>query len=1065
MVFTGGQNVERGDANNQEQGIFSDNFGGLNTTASDLNCPYEDSPQLYNVDVDISGKIRKRKGTVLIKEDSDDGTLGYTVLPFTSGLRYTFLLEKQGTDLRVYETNNDTFTLLMTKSNVWSDLASNVRANYVRTSEVEPRIILTTGVNQPVQLRFVEQQEIATSTETNFTLANAERFSNATTSNIVVFKNRTRVTPSGVSYSGGVLTLTGVGAVADDVIDVLLITWQHIVEAAYFKGERFAQAVTRFNATDTDQSVEIPSELRDDPEINYSSSEPYRYGYFAYDSDQFDPVGSGSNQYDYDTDLTPASETEFAVGNGSLYDSSTGGTVTPAPLFITFGAVTSGGSDPIEVLISRRRSMYKYLNGGIPLTGGDIKVFVDGAQSSQSTGTGSASGDFLNYYVVDEDGNIETSTSTEFKYVAFEASTRIGVPENSDVEIVHTSTNFIGSGANADVELYKDGACEPQYGLGIFADYYSGAFPSNVSLYQNRLVYSDFLNNNLLVLFSEVGDKTIPLRPYRLFQVESANSNDNDPFDLRVNSKADDFVTGLLVWQSSLIVFTRQGVYRISGSNGGFNATTNNVNLISTLGLVNSYSVTVAEKSVLFLSDLGVFDLALGIDSEDYVASEKSLKIRQLFTEIAELQDPNRENLAWMSYDANTQKIYLGLPLSNFDYTASRLYVFNVFRESWSEYFTPSGFYSYYGTQYQDFSLGVRYLMSLATRHDSNNVPTNRVFVRTEGTYYVDFFDTATGDNSTTEFNTAFDYSFVSHTTVNKIQTYPVSQIDTNDVRGFRLFPLQSIQDVKVQLETQASSGVYTTLIEGTDYVKKPDNSVYLLSDPGASRTLRIYSRCPATDGEPTRALYGISSPLETHPPVWVTVDHILQVPKTNYDMDREDGSTYNIEFVTAPAENTVIRFGQVYPCYFESPSLTLKTFKNLKRGKHIFVYFDNEEGQATFTNDDVNAESEQDAVQIVGESKQRLNVSIALRYDSDFDADVEYDIYRFSSLVFDDTLFDIFPSANQYRRYALFKEYLLGVGYSYKLILWSYDETTFNLSGYQVASAFKGNRYINFTG
>lgn len=1069
MVFSGGQNVERGGTNRKEDGIFSDNFGGLNLTASDLNCPYEDSPKLYNTDVDISGKITKRKGTVLIKEDSDSGTLGYTLFPFVSGLRYTFLVEKQGTDLRVYETNDDTFTLLMTKSNVWDSSGADVRANYVRTSEVEPRIIMTTGVNQPVQLRFVEQQEVAASGETDFTLANAERFENATTSNIVVYKNRTRITPTAVSYAAGVLTLDDLDTNSGDVVDVILVTWQHIVEAAYFTGDRFAQRVTRFNATDTDQNVEIPERLRDDPIQNYSSTDPYLYGLMVYNSDQWDIDGSGSTQYDYQNDFTPASATEFCYGNGTLYDNTVGGTVTPAPLFITFGAIT--GSDPIEVFIARRRDLYKYFNGGVALTGDDLKVYVDGVLSDQHDSTASASATFADYYLIDEDDNVETASNTECRYITFEASDEMGVPEDADVEIIHVSTDFIGSNATTDVELYKDGACEPQYGLGIFADYYSGAFPSNVSLFENRLVYSDFPNNNLLIIFSEIGDKTIPVRPYRLFQVETLNSNDDDPFDVRLNSRADDFVTGLVVWQKSLIIFTRQGVWRISGNNGSFNASNYSLNLISTLGLVNSYSVTVAEKSVLFLSDVGVFDLSLGIDSDDYVASEKSLKIRKVFTDIIDVRTVAREGLAWMSYDSNTQKVYLGLPINEFDYTSSKLYVYNVFRESWTEYFTPSGFYTYYGTQYQDFTNGTQYILSVVTRHNGSNVPSNRLLIRTEGEYYVDFFDTATGDEATTDFNVAFDYHYVNHSTTENIHTYEVSAVDNDDVRGFDLIDIQDVQDVEVQLEDTSGGGTYTTLTMGTDYVKKPNNVIYLLDDPGDSRDLRIYARSPVTDSDKTRALYGISSALSTHHPVWVTVDHQLQVPGTDYDMDREDASNYNVEFGTAPATNTVIRYGQMYPVYYESPSLTLDSFAFLKRVKHLYAYFDNELGMDEYTSDDLNTEIEvsqvetpQPATELVGEKKQRLNANLAIRYESDFDADVVYDLYGFSSLLFDDTLFDIYPSANQFRRYSLFKEYLLGTGYSYKLILWSYDETTFTLSAYQVTSDYKAHRYINWT-
>jgi hypothetical protein len=502
---------------------------------------------------------------------------------------------------------------------------------------------------------------------------------------------------------------------------------------------------------------------------------------------------------------------------------------------------------------------------------------------------------------------------------------------------------------------------------------------------------------------------------------------------------------------------------RISGGQSGAIDLSNNfVNSISTIGLVNAYCTVLAEKSVLFLSDRGVFDLSLGIDSEDYVPGEKSLKIRKVF---GITRNPNQEPLAWMNYDQNTQKVYLGYPVANFDLTANRLFVYNIFRESWSEYYTPGGFWSYYGMPYRDSTTGLNFMLSVITRF-SSGAGSNKVFLKTEGQYYVDFYNTAEGDGSTTDFNTPFDHNYIEHTTSAKVQNYSTAVGANEDYLGFDLIPIRKVQDVYVQLETVAGSDNYTTLEIEKDYVKKPGNIIYLLDDPGDGRALKIKHRTPATDGEPTRALYGISSPMVRHDPVWVTVDHQLQVPGTHFNMDRESSSVYNIEFETAPVDESIIRYGKMYPAFYSSPLLTMQSFTALKRAKFVYVYFDNELGQEEYKLDDVNTDTdpEQDPVLLVGEKKQRLNAVITMQVESDFDAETEYDIYQFSSLVFDDSLFDIFPSANQSRRYTLFKENLLGVGYSYKLMVWSFDETTFSLSAYQISNSIHAERYINFT-
>ena len=1054
MVFTGGNDrVERrSDSNNREDGIFSDNFGGLNLTASDLNCPYEDSPQLINCDIDVSGKVVKRKGTKLLLEEAKTGKKGYTLLSFVTGLRYTFLLEKLGKDATIYEVNNDTITSVISKTNVWDDLAEDIRANYVRTTEVAPRVIMTTGVNQPVQFKFYEQQRIATGTATNFAFTNAEVFENISLTNAVFYKNRTMFTPTSVSYSGGTVTINDASVVADDVIDVVMVVWQHIVEAIYLEGKRISQQVTRFHVTKTDQNVEIPEELRWDFVVDYPSNQ--LYGYRVYQTDQW------NDTFTFDTTQTPATNSEYCHGIGARYDQTAGGTVTPSPLFVTFGDIIgTGTNDPTEIFIARRFDLNKYLNGGVDIAGDDLKVFLNDSEQTQRT-TNASAGSYGDWGLIDNAGAFVTSTATVARFIWFESGAQMGIEYDGKVEIVHTSTDFIGSAATTTVNDISDGGCEPAYGLGLFADYFSGSFPRNVAIFENRLVYSGFPANPLRVIFSEVGDKYKLLKPYRHFQIDQAHTGAEDAIDIPLQGRADDFITGLVTWQRSLFVFTRQAVYRISGGENGFTNTSKFVRLISTNGLVNAYSVTVTEKSILYLSDFGVYDLILGIDSEDFTANEKSIKIRQVFGSTRQV---NREPLAWMTYDSINQKVYLGLPVNELDYTSFKLYVYHVFREAWTEYQQLGGFNTYYGLVYSDRTSGGGFLLSIVGYRDGSDIPTNRCFVSTEADDYLDYIESFTGDNSTVNFNLSFDQRLITHTTVDTVYDYPISVEASDDDEGFFTIPIQSVQDITVELETASGSGTYDTLTINTDYVKRPNGYLYLRNNPGDSRTLRIRSRVPNTDSEVTRAFYGINSALSIHEPVAVFVDNIYQVSGTDYDMDTNSG-TYRVEFTTAPATSTVIKTGQIYQALYTSPALTLQTFTRLKRSKFIYIYFDNEIGRDIFTNADVNSSSSQDAEALVGHYKQRLNANISLKLESDFDGSVEYDLYSFSSLLFDNSLFDIFPSANQFRRYVLFKEALLGIGYSYQLLVWSFDETAFKLSAYQVSPMLHAERFINWT-
>jgi len=1018
----------------REDGIFTDNYGGLNTTASGLNCPYEDSPLMYNVDVNVSGKVSKRKGTKHILTTGSTVNTGVGLVPFVTGLRYPFVIEKRGTGLYVYELNNDVATLVVTKSNVWSSVAATVRPTYAKTTEVEPRLIITTGVNQPVQLRFVEQQGIASGSGSNYALTGAERFEHASTSNIVVYKNRTRVTPSAVSYLTGTLTLTGVSYTSGDVIDVILITWQHMVEALRLTGDRVCGQATRYHVVKTDQNVEIPSSLRFDPLSDYPTY-PYTYGYVAYKDDVWDINKSASGQYTYSTGLNPSTATTYAFGDGTRYVGGTG-TVTPAPTFVTFGDIGSG--DPTRVFIAKRIDLRQWFNGGTDQAASAYKVYIDDTLKTQHVSTAAGSSTFGDYYMVNNSNTVITSTSSTCRFITWEAGVQMGVAKTAVIKVINCSTSFIGSSATADVHLYKDGACEPLYGVGAFFDYYSGSFARNITIFQNRLVFSSIIANPLLLVISEVGDTVEPLRPYRDFQIESANTLATAPFDITIQGKSDDFVTGLIVWQGSLFVFSRQAVFRVAGASGSFSNISRDLRLISSLGLVNPYCLVSTESGILYLTDAGVYQLAVGVDSDDFSGAEVSIKIRSLF---GITKNPTYESQPFMSYDTVNQIIYLGLPTTSSTSHCSKLYVFNTYRAAWTEYRTDGGFSFNYIVQVQDLTNG---LLMLGYYYASS---TSRYLIKFNDTSYVDFRKSYTGDGSTTVFTAVFSEPTMTTATVDNVYGYTCTPY-------FDMLENTKVEDVYVSLNG-------TRLVFGTDYIKRAGNQVYLLQNPGAGKTLTVYPRSFATDFDATQAYYDITSPIPRHVPIHVTVDHTIKIQDQDYTFT----TPATVTFTTAPANNAVIDIGKMYKTYYKTSQLTLNNLPALKRVKHLYSYFDNELGLTQYGASDVNNSSGQAADEIVGRYKVRMNCSVAVEYDSEYGEDFQADVYGFYSLVFDDSLFDITPSQFQYRRFTLFKESLSGIGCTYAAVFFSYDEGSFTLAGWQITNRIGTEKHINFGG
>lgn len=1053
MVFSS-DNVERGNPQ-QEQGIFSKNFGGLNTTASNINCPYEDSPLLHNVDIDISGRLVKRKGTKTLWETDRTPTLGYTLIPFTTGLEYTFLIEKYGRDINVYSINDDVSVLEVSKSNVWDNNGASVKATWAISAETIPKIFMCTGVNKPVRLSFIELQRVATGTTSNFVMVDASLLKNASLVDIIVYKNRTRVTPSSISYNATnrQYTLNGVSTVANDVIDVVFVCWQFVAEAMIWNGNEFYDKTSRFNAVVTDQTVTVPEGIRNDPLFDDPTGD-FRYGTTLLKS------SSTTDTYTFVSNREPSTSDEYAFSNGARYVYAPGNKTDPTPFFITFGDVIRSGGTPTgditEVHFNRVRQL-KYLNGGLPLIGNDLFVYVNDKIQSYNVGV-SLSSTYMTYRLYGEDLTTYTTSTGGAAFLKFDGATTAGVPSTSEVKAVHIELSNIGSAAVAECHIdnpYKDGTAYPIYGLGRFADYYAGSYPRNVAIFQGRMYLSGFLNNSLRVAVSELYDKTTPLEYYQNFNLSELQVLADDPFDFNINSNASDYTTGMIGWQQSLFIFTRQAVYRLVGGENGISNTSSQLSLLSRSGLVNPYSVTVTEKDILYLSDYGVYSLFNSIETDEYQAGEESIKIRKVF---GITTNPTYQILPWMSYDSTTQKVYLGYPVEGLTYTSYKLYIYNTYRKSWTEYKTNIGFPLYYGTEYVDRINGRGFIGAGITK-TSSNVPTNFVFIKFEHPRFLDYLQTYVANGSTSNFDTPFSSITINDTLTAEVNVYPITVESLNNYNSYNPIPIQNVNDVFIEQETFNGSGVFETLEFGTHYVKQQDGNIYLLQNPGDGRDIRFTPRLPVTDSEAGQTKYGVTSP-QNYYPVVVFVNSLFVRQGEVYDFNTDE-----IVFDTNPSASSFVEVGMAYQVMYTSPMLSLQSFNSLKRARFIYVYFDNEQGQQLFTAADVNAAAGQTEGDLVGLPVNELNVSIGILYDNEFDAEQVVDIYGFESLVWDDSLFDVYNPSSSFRRYILFKESLQGIGYAYQLLLWSFDETTFAMTAYQIAGTPYANRYIRFNG
>lgn len=992
----------------QEQSIQSSNFGGLNTTASPLNVPYSDSPLLLNTVVDVSGTISKRKGT-RITYRTTGSTRGCSITGFSSSLLYSFQVAKRGRDILVFQTSNDISTLVMTKSNVWDSRAENVRPSIVSTSEVTPRLIFCTGVNKPVQLQFVEQQQVQTSNGTSIVFNNASRFINASTSNCLVYVNRVLVNNPVFSYNGTTqqLTVSSLGTtVSGDVVDIVSITWQWWAEAQLWYGDRFWYSATRFNSVQFDRVVKIPTTLTTQ---NGGASDPY---YILRLYKQSNRTGSPNlNQVSQ-----PQLADDWAFSDGAIYNYSVNDFPNPSPFWVVFGALVAGGQ-PSSVYFSRRRGLK--FNNQTSLQAQNLDVYVNGTLRTRIDTPGSAPDNvYRNYYAfrADSGGVTVANSGTSLVNGIYFDAVPLGLATNDQVEAINKTNNHIGSASITTRYNFNDGSYVPAYGLGDVADYLNGYYPSVVTFFQGRLVFSGFAHRPLTIIFSNTNDSVTPGSYYNSFSITDDLTSATSAFDIVLNSRPDDRIVALVEWQSSLFILTRQAVFRANGGSSILSLTNRVVSYVSSNGCVNSRCIARTDFSVLYLSDTGVYNINPLIENGEYTVKELSIKIRDKF---GITREPQYEDLPWLSYDSVNKQVLLGYPSLGQTTTTRKVYVYGTYRESWTEYDTPCGFNIWSTTEYTDRLTGTQ-VCSVCYTSLNSGVPNDFVLIRWNALPYLDFIQRATHPST----YTLTTQPLVTHTTNSRQLRYGITHNLTRQATSFTPNPVSNVKDIAVFLD-----GVE---LNSNEYIREETGYVYLLRTVTTGQTLTIYPKP------------------ETTQYFTVYVNNIKIIPTWTLG-----GSTFTLP---SSVNGDTIVWGNNYLTVYTTPQFLYNSLGNLKRTQHAYIFLDNREGTNVYlTNDQLN---NQDLGILNDSYRVPINFNLSITYNNQLDGSTSYDIMGYDSLYWDDGVFDVSSSYDQYQNYTTAKIPITGVGYVFQLSLWNWSDEYFKLGGYQITAKQKGKRY-----
>jgi len=1005
--------------------IQSFNFGGLNTTASRLNVPFTDATELLNVTTTLDGTLAKRNGTVQLDTNAPIGIVNYsTSIRSVSGNNY--IVSMRSNRLDVFSRRNNRNTVVRTSSMTTPNQFSQIQ--WVHLPDTFSRVLGLSANMQPIEVYLVELQRISNAynpgTRT-FTITSTEikRFAGDNPTN-GTFTDTLYVTHSGgvEEIPGGLCTyfyaLNGNGTGTFTItlpanysfitsvsnLDIIGFRWCWWANSIKWQGDRFFDNISRFNVTANDNNVPIPAPLISD----------IKFG----EETLFLEISKTYSRTDnYALVDPPLTADQYSLSDGSTYVPGTNSFINSAPYFVTFGLARTPFPQPAEsIKFSRYRELRLFSTMNRLPDSLDVRVTVNDIPIPHNTSGTPTSGRGSSYILYGSSG-LPAGLSGTAKWIGFTSSLPVGVGATQIITITYTAANQgIGWLTTEVIESgFRSGAYRRVYGLCTSLGTAPGVNPTCGCVYQGRLVLGGVATNKSTIVFSGVGADD---DPYTNFQItDDLEGLPTDPFDVTISGgDTADFVVGLVEWNNSLFALTRRSVYRVNGGDAPINASRRLVTYISNIGLVNSRSIVRTDTAVYYLSDGGVFNLTPKVEDSEFTAVEKSLKVRDLIGN----RDPLKLGSALMYFDSKRRKLYVTLPNSS-DVLgeASDVLVFDTVRESWSVIELLNGLKA----------------NSLIESVDNVTGSYNVVASTPTGNLMFDAVDRFTDRTST--FTGATSYNYV--TTVG-YAVPSISEGQRYNIPDYVLtLPYRQIKDLRIFVGTTAPVEVSFT---------KFTNYVYLDVPTPANTKVWFVMRSPVNDSPQGVSLYGTA----TRYPYTLTRNNVEELTATEALVFDSANNVANLTVSFSGVPSDVFVIGMHYPCNYTSAMFTQQVLGSMKRTKHAYLYFNNTSNNVTTSGNYVEGYI------------TPVNVNVAMLYDSDDnDVNTSVDIYGYRDILWDNAYFDTPESSYRDDAYTLFKEPLIGLGYAYRLAVFSYDSARWVLVGYQIdASNSKGLRYIN---
>ena len=191
--------------------------------------------------------------------------------------------------------------------------------------------------------------------------------------------------------------------------------------------------------------------------------------------------------------------------------------------------------------------------------------------------------------------------------------------------------------------------------------------------------------------------------------------------------------------------------------------------------------------------------------------------------------------------------------------------------------------------------------------------------------------------------------------------------------------------------------------------------------------------------------------------PILLYLDNIqVDTPTLTFD------SPNNTVTVTLDSmdSNTIARTGTSIPCLYTPPLVVRNNIIGRKLATDVFLVLLNTNFQAKFREEDVNSASNQDALTLIGNWKQKVNIGISKVVSAseiDFVPN-ESQALGFTELYWDLGSFDSDSSADQLQRYSRINVSVKGSQAFFQVFFYTYGQgEVFELIAYQLVSGNLG--------